>query len=277
LRIEDEAASKQAANSAVLYEAGVIPKSDLDAANVKAESSKAAISTFSETEKLNLEQSMETIKKTITELQYAVKKAENELLSYSKPNSSAALTVEKLKLDTLSAIDLQIREKEDEIKAVQNETRALEVDMESFKVIAPSSGTLNLVYQLAKGELLAPGTEIGSIVPDVTDSFRITLSVSNKDIASVKAGQKIKLKFLALPYQEYGSAEGTVLQISSDSRSDNTTGESYYTIEASVENKPIKSYKGNDEYIRVGMAVEGQVISGTKSLLRYALEKLNFA
>ena len=49
----------------------------------------------------------------------------------------------------------------------------------------------------------------------------------------------------------------------------------YYLVEASVDNKILFDYKGNEANIKVGMAGEAQVIVERKKILHYLLEKIN--
>ncbi|MDR1542593.1 MAG: HlyD family secretion protein [Clostridiales bacterium] len=268
-------AEEQALKSKQLFEAGASAKTDVDDAAARVASIKASIGSLKQSELLSIEQSVSSVERTIEELEFTIKKAENDVLTFSGDKKSGELIIDKVRLDTLAQIDAEIKSKEKTVKDLQAEMKTLEVQMNDYAITAPTEGVVNLGYQLMKGELLQAGTEIGSIIPADTDVFKVTLSVSNKDIAGVKVGQRIKFKFLALPYQEYGMVDGVVTQIASDA-STSQSGEKYYSVEASLENKPIKSYKGVDEQIKVGMVVEGQVISDTKRILRWALEKLDF-
>jgi len=99
--------------------------------------------------------------------------------------------------------------------------------------------------------------------------------VPNENIAEVELGQKIKYHFHALPFREYGEAEGIVQKISNDSRVDSETGISYYVVEATLEETKMESYKGDIREIKAGMVCEAQVVTKSRSILRWLLEKIN--
>jgi HlyD family secretion protein len=149
----------------------------------------------------------------------------------------------------------------------------MESEIDGYVVKAPSSGALNLTTTISPGELLTAGTDLGSIVPQTSDGFRVVLAVSNKDIAGVSPGQDIRIKFQALPYQDFGAVVVKIDQVSTDTRYDQSSGTTYYTVEAALEDKPLKSRDGRVENPRVGMAVEGQIISGDISILRFLIKK----
>lgn len=103
--------------------------------------------------------------------------------------------------------------------------------------------------------------------------LKIQVYVPNKDISNLEIGDRVKYRFQALPYNEYGVLEGHVINISGDAKFNKEQGQSFYLVESDVENKPLVSYKGIETRIKVGMALEAQVITKTKKVLFYLLEK----
>lgn len=117
--------------------------------------------------------------------------------------------------------------------------------------------------------------EIATIVPDVSTEYKVQLMVPNESIAEVDMGQKIKYHFHALPFTEYGEVEGIVQKISNDSRIDSETGISYYVVEATLEDTKMESYKGDIKEIKAGMVCDAQIVTKSRSILRWLLEKIN--
>ncbi|MHB8072849.1 HlyD family efflux transporter periplasmic adaptor subunit [Desulfosporosinus fructosivorans] len=149
------------------------------------------------------------------------------------------------------------------------------MNIKEATVTSPIDGIVNLYTEINHGDLLQSGKEIAAIVPDTGSENRIQLIVSNKDIANIKEGQKIKYHFTALPYREYGELEGTVTKVGTDARVEKESGVSYYMAEATVENKELESYKGVKAQIKVGMACEAQVVTKSKKIIRWLLEKID--
>ena len=260
-----------------LYDLGNVVRNEVDVAQKKLNDATDRISSYRQAELANTDNKNTMMDANIEEARKAVGTAEQEVSLYSETRISPLMQVEQARIQLLSQIDSEIQQNNDNISRLNAEIYSLDAKIKESQVIAPIDGILNLNNELNEGDIIAPGTEIGAITPPESDSFKVSLQVSNKDIASVKLNQPIKIKFLALPYQEYGMADGYVSLISADSRFNAQTGESFYIVEAILENKPIKSYRGADENIRVGMAVEGRLISDQKSILQWLLEKMNFA
>ncbi|MDP3487463.1 MAG: HlyD family efflux transporter periplasmic adaptor subunit, partial [Bacillota bacterium] len=167
-----------------------------------------------------------------------------------------------------SAYQERLRDIDDKLKAVS-------LNMAEATVVAPTDGTVNIITDIAPGEVLNNSVEVATIVPDTDTEFKIVLNVSNKDISGVKPGQVVKYHFLALPFKEYGELTGTIQHVAVDARVDRNTGLSYYVVEASVDNKPLYSYKGTESELKVGMLCEARVVTDSKKILRWLFEKMN--
>ena len=259
-----------------LYEIGNAARRDLDEAQNRLKEANDKIQAYRRSELSSVDSNLAAMDLNISEARKTIKTAEQEVTLYSGTRASPLMQVEKAQIQLLSQIDSEIQLKNENIDKLLTDNEALNLRIDDSLVTAPIDGILNFSNVINEGDIIVPGTEIGAITPPNSDFFKVSMQVSNRDIAGVKLNQPIKFKFLALPYQEYGMVDGTVSQIAADSRINPQTGESFYIVEAILENKPIKSYRGNDENIRVGMAVEGRLISDQKTILRWLLEKLNF-
>jgi len=185
------------------------------------------------------------------------------------------ISIQKYKMDTIVQIDSDIKILRANIEKLKNELETVNTNIDNCNITSPIDGYINISTEINTGDLLQSGTEVATIVPEDDTTYKVQIYVSNADIANIKEGQKIKYHFLALPYKEYGSLEGTITQISTDARVDQASGSSFYSVEASVENRPLYSYKGVKSDIKVGMECEAQIIVKTKKILYYLLEKIS--
>lgn len=224
----------------------------------------------------------------------AVNSAKEELLSYQnqymlnlKANieqnetklkelqaNTGSINVEKFTFDTMSQIDDNIQADENEIQKLKGDINNINLNIEDYIVKAPTDGTVNMIMNISKGDLLQSGTETVKIIPDKPE-YKVQLYISNKDIANIKVGQNIKYHVLALPYQEYGDLTGKITKVGLDSRTDQQSGINYYDAEATINNKPMYSHSGEKGSIKVGMIVEAQVVARKEKMLYYILEQLN--
>ncbi len=65
------------------------------------------------------------------------------------------------------------------------------------------------------GTVVQPNAVLLTLVPQ-DDILRAEVWVSNQDIGFVRAGQLVKVKLAAFPFQKYGMVEGTVEHVSAD-------------------------------------------------------------
>ncbi|WP_240495805.1 HlyD family efflux transporter periplasmic adaptor subunit [Thermoanaerobacterium sp. PSU-2] len=224
----------------------------------------------------------------------AINSAKEELLSYQnqymlnlKANieqnetklkelqaNTGSINVEKFTFDTISQIDDNIEADENEIQKLKGDINNINLNIEDYIVKAPTDGTVNMIMNINKGDLLQSGTETVKIIPDKPE-YKVQLYISNKDIANIKVGQNIKYHVLALPYQEYGDLTGKITKVGLDSRTDQQSGINYYDAEATINNKTMYSHSGEKGSIKVGMIVEAQVVTRKEKMLYYILEQLN--
>lgn len=185
------------------------------------------------------------------------------------------VSLQKYKMDTIVQTDSDIKTLTTSLEKLKNDLNEVDSNIKDCTVTSPIEGYINISNEINTGDLIQSVTEIATIVPEDDTAFKVLLYVPNADIANIKKRQKIKYHFQALPYREYGELIGTIVNIGTDARMDQTSNSSFYTVEASVENKPLYSYKGVKSEIKVGMDCEAQVIVKTKKILYYLLEKIN--
>lgn len=185
-------------------------------------------------------------------------------------------TLETYKSETLIQINNDLEVTEQQIEQLNQELSTLKKQMEYSAIKAPIDGIINVKSKISKGDFLQIGTDILTIVPNSNSStYKVQLTVLNKDIANIKVGNKVKFSFHSLPYQEYGQLQGEITKIGTDSINDPETGMSYYVVEATLNNKKVFSYKGKEATLKVGMTTDAHITVDSKKILYFLLEKIN--
>ena len=185
------------------------------------------------------------------------------------------VALEKFELGKFVEINSLIEAEENKKKAVEETIESLEIAINKGMITASSSGTINIVKEIAIGEFVQSGETILTIIPDNESEYKVLLAVTNQEIGKIEVGDDVNFHFSAFPKQSYGYLSGNVVSISSDS----TIGEnglSYYTVEASLKDKNLFNKRGDKAEVKVGMSVEASVITESKKILYYLLEKINF-
>ena len=129
-----------------------------------------------------------------------------------------------------------------------------------------------------KGQLvkyLPSNTKILNIVPADNLQYKIIMQVNNKDIAQVKEGQVVYYEFLALPYKEYGNFKGTITKVGIDSSIEEKNPTKSYLVEANIEHKAVFNQKGEQGDLKVGMNCDVRIVTKSKKIINYLLEKIN--
>lgn len=195
----------------------------------------------------------------------------------------AALAEQRKQLDELrlmmaqSYVELNnaVQTSGDQIRKLENRLNELEVSRQDRVIAAPIAGTVNVLMDVNKGDLLQSGAEIMTIVPENGTTYTVQLMLQNKDIADIREGDRIKYHFNALPYKEFGELYGYVRKISADATVNRESGQSYYIVEADINNRPLFNKKGEQGAVKVGMVSEAYVITRSEKILFYLLQKID--
>jgi HlyD family type I secretion membrane fusion protein len=156
-----------------------------------------------------------------------------------------------------------------ELAEVQESIKKHRDQVDRLVVRSPIRGRVQSMIQRSPGEVVRPGESILRIVP-VGDDLVAEVRVKPEDVAEVTVGDKADVKVSAFDYSRYGKLKGEVASISA------TTFETddhqfYYKALIKLDPKRSPAFK---PYARLqpGMRVDADIISGSKSLLRYMLK-----
>ncbi len=148
--------------------------------------------------------------------------------------------------------------------------KALQWDQRSY-LRASVDGIIEQVNIHTIGGVVEPAQVLMSIVPSNAE-IEIEAFVENKDIGFVKEGQIVDIKFESYPYTYYGSLDGSIRYVSSNSI-EQPNGEHVYPIRV-VMNDQKMTIDGDDKAIQVGMSLTAEVKTGKRRLLEYFMSPL---
>lgn len=190
--------------------------------------------------------------------------------------NNANSDLQKYKMDALTQTDNDITTTEDKVATLRKEIDRVNTCIRDAIVKAPIDGIINVLTDISVGDYVLGQTRILTIVPENNAQYKVIIYVDNKDIANIKEGQMIKYDFSALPYKEYGEMTGIVTKLGTDATSgEQKTEGKHYIIEATVENKPVFNHKGQEAVLKVGMTCDARIVTESKKMLYYILEKIN--
>ena len=183
-------------------------------------------------------------------------------------------TVEKYQLDKLLEVTHLIKEKQREKDLLEENIQQLNQRLREGEITAPIRGKVNVIQDVANGDIVQQGERLLSILPIEESEFKMNIAVPNHEVGKINLGDSINYNFTAFPKQNYGQLTGTVTSISTDSTVQED-GNSYYLVEATLDQTAIEDREGNMKPIRSGMSAEASVVTETKKVIHFVLEKIN--
>lgn len=153
-----------------------------------------------------------------------------------------------------------------EVAEIQETLYLLNARVERLEVKAPIQGyVLDLKVQTV-GQVIQPGEVLMQIVPDSVP-LEAEVNIQLRDIGYVEVGQPVNLRVSAYDYSRYGFAKGFLQRISASSVV-SADGNPYFLGWVKFDH-PYVGSESEQRSLRVGMAVEAEIITGKKTLLGY--------
>tara|TARA_Y100001970_G_scaffold55907_1_gene70828 strand:- start:1657 stop:2901 length:1245 start_codon:yes stop_codon:yes gene_type:complete len=137
---------------------------------------------------------------------------------------------------------------------------------EQAVIKSPVNGTLTNVNIFTIGQLVESGSLLGEVVPDEEDLI-VEARVLPEDSAFVQKDMKAFIAVTSYDQSIYGRMEGKVEKISANTRTDQTTGEIFYTATLSANFKEFSDKVGGP--IQPGMIIQASIIGDKRTVLGY--------
>jgi adhesin transport system membrane fusion protein len=231
-------ASKQVSMLRPLAEKGIVPQTDLMAA---------------QRDQVDIQGKLSAARQAIARGQAAISQAQADMNAARFDFRQQALN-ERSEISTKIAVNAQTI-KGAEARKARNELRA------------PADGIVNDVKITTEGGFVNAGEMLMQVVP-VGEKLLIEARVSPKDIAFVKVGDRANVKITAYDFSTYGGLTGRVEEVSADSIYDEAERQAYYTVIVETQQSYI-SHGGQRLPIVPGMICDVEILTGRKSVLSY--------
>lgn len=170
-------------------------------------------------------------------------------------------------LGELGTVTAEISEIENAIQSLQN--RVTQLDLR-----APADGLVQDMKVINEGQVLEPGGLVMNLVP-VDKQLISEVKITSRDIGHVKVGQEVLVKVSSYDYGRFGGIKGQLESISATSFVEEGK-DPYFKGKVSLDH----SFVGDEArqfYVRPGMGVQAEIITGDKTLLAYLLKPISDA
>lgn len=211
-------------------------------------------------ERIELERDLATQKARLLEAQAAIRESENARAAYLA-ETRRLLHERQAKAELVHA-----QAQQEQTKARQREKLAT--------LTAPVAGTVQQLAVHTAGGVVTEAQVLMVIVPENAE-VTAEVTLENKDIGFVTAGQQAEIKLETFNFTRYGTVQATVSRVTADAINDEKRGAVFAVAlkldqsEIEVEARPIK--------LSPGMNVTAEIKTGKRRLIEFLLSPVQRA
>lgn len=181
--------------------------------------------------------------------------------------NEAQRKIEEVELTFRNDASKELSETTGKLNSLAEGSVALSDRVKQSSIRSPVKGTVKRLLVNTVGGVIQPGKDMIEIVP-LEDTLLLEARVLPRDIAFLRPGQPVMVKFTAYDFSIYGGLEGTLEHIGADSVMDEK-GNAFYTVRVRT-NKP--GFGDANLPIIPGMVAEVDILTGKKSVLSYLMK-----
>lgn len=173
----------------------------------------------------------------------------------------------RLASERQSEILVRLNQRREELTTIEGELAQARKRLEKEFIKAPVGG---IVYNLkATVGPVQTGEELLSILPE-GEKVILEVNVLNRDIGFIAKGMPVKVKIATFPFQEFGTVNGEVTDISADAIMDENLG-LIFPVTVQLNRHSIQVH-GQEVDLVPGMSATGEIVTRKKSILSFLIE-----
>ncbi|MBC1239678.1 HlyD family efflux transporter periplasmic adaptor subunit [Nostoc sp. 2RC] len=267
-KIEDNLAIAEEREKSLrtLITPGAVPRVDYLEAQERLTRAKTEI-TRAQDEVTNAQNRIIEAEDKVTSLEKDIAAQAQEIRQAEEAYKAAKNQAQRVASERQSEILTQLNKRKEELTTVQGQLEQARKQQALETIDAPVSGTIYRV-KATKGPV-QPGEELLSILPE-GEEMLLEVKVLNRDIGFIRQGMRAKVKMATFPFQEFGTVEGEVVQVSPNAIVDKELGLVFPTrIKLS---KHSVNVRGQEVEFTPGMAATGEIVTRKKSILTFITE-----
>lgn len=184
----------------------------------------------------------------------------------------ASTQLELLKKQRLNQWGQELINHSNERDRIVNQLEVALEQMDQYKIIAGTSGTLMNVLNLNTGDFVYPNQKLAEISPD--SELKAVTYLSPADIAFLEIGQEVKFQVDAFNYNQWGVATGKVVEIAND-LSLLSEKEAGFLVTCKLDSLIMKLPSGQKGEIRKGMTFNARFVVARRSLFQLLYDKVD--
>ncbi|MBO3462524.1 HlyD family efflux transporter periplasmic adaptor subunit [Aetokthonos hydrillicola Thurmond2011] len=259
-------AQKREKSMSILVSPGAVPRVDYLDAQEKLNRAHTEI-TRAQDEVINAQNRLTEAEDKVSSLEKDISAQYQEIRQAQQAYQASRNQVERLTAERQSDILTQMNKRREEFTTVSGQLEQAKKQQELESIKAPVAGTIYKI-KATKGPVQA-GEELLSILP-AGQELQLEVKVLNRDIGFIHEGMKAKVKMATFPFQEFGTVDGEVVQVSPNAVVDKQLGLVFPTRIKLSKNSML--VRGQEVAFTPGMAATGEIITRKKSILTFIIE-----
>ncbi len=250
----------------ILVTPGAVPRVDYLEAQEKLNRANTEI-TKAKDDVINAQNKITEAQDKVSSLEKDIAAQDQEIRQAQQAYQGAHNQVERLVSERQSEILTQMNKRKEEFTNVSGQLDQAKKQQEKETIKAPVAGTIYKV-KATKGPVQS-GEELLSILPEGKE-LQLEVKVLNRDIGFIHERMRAKVKMATFPFQEFGTIEGEVVQVSPNAVVDKELGLVFPTrIQLSKHSMQVR---GQEVAFTPGMAASGEIVTRKKSILTFIIE-----
>ncbi|MCV6610080.1 MAG: HlyD family type I secretion periplasmic adaptor subunit [Amphritea sp.] len=143
--------------------------------------------------------------------------------------------------------------------------------LRKMNIVAPVAGVVQQQVVHTVGGVVQPAQELMIIVPEDAN-LEAEVTVLNRDVGFIRAGQTVEVKIDSFPYTKHGTIKGEVVHVSLDSMQDERRG-LVYPARIRLARQVI-AVGSREVPLSAGMSVVAEIKTGDRKVIDYLLSPL---
>lgn len=201
----------------------------------------------------------------IKEFNRKIVKAKNSIKEYHRRLEYLEANYQEEAYQELDGVNVEIARNKEVITKLRRKVSRLNVK-------SPVDGIIKGLKINTIGSVIEPGKTLMEILPS-NSQLVVDGNISPRDIGHVHVGQMVQIKLSSYDFSRYGTIEGTLEFISATTFLDEN-GEAYYQARVVLSQQYVGK-NSNKNTVLPGMTVEGDIITGKKTILAYLLKPIH--
>ena len=207
----------------------------------------------------------------ISSLQQEIVGQQQSIQQAEQAYEAAQQSANRLGSERQSEILTQLNQRQQELTELQGQLKQAEVRAQGQTIVAPIAGKIYNIQTTMAERTIEPGEDLLSILPD-GQTLLVQVKVLNRDIGFIREGMRAKIKIATFPFQEFGTIDGTVEQLSPNATMEKDLG-LVYTAQVRLAKKGVMVH-GKEIELVPGMAATAEIVTRQRTVLTFLLEPI---